>query len=409
MILSEAFKAVTAPLIFYSRSLFVKTCFKTLLFFFLLSLAAVPFAAAQESAGEGGVDGSGKGSVESEIEKLKLENEEIRKRLDAAELDDEETRHEIGILSRFVEVSGYADAEFYLTDNDGENSRFRVRHLSLFFLKDIQEDWKLFSEIEYEDAPFIESKHTTDEVDAMQGKLFIEQMYIEYHPDLAWDIRFGRFLTPAGIWNIYQYPPYVPTQRRPLMVREIFPQVSDGIQARYSLSLGGAVLDAHLYAANGAGNPGRLDRNEEKAIGARVNVERGPWSGGASLYMEKDNAGIQRTAWGLHLLANYSPFKVQAEYEYRGNDPKAGAGFIDRGFYLQAMYDIGDWTLAARYDWYDPDSGTANADMFRYTGAINYHFAENVVGKAEYHRNEIENGKDFDEAIFSIAVAIGDL
>lgn len=348
-------------------------------------------------------------AVEKEVERLRKENDEIRKRLDAIELDNEETRHGFGLLSKFVEVSGYADAEFYLTDRDSENSRFRVRHLSLFFLKDIQEDWKLFTEIEYEDAPFIESAHSADTAASVQGKLFVEQMYIEYHPRLAWDVRFGRFLTPAGIWSIYHYPPFVPTQERPLMVRRIFPQVSDGVQARYSHSFGEAVVDAHLYAANGAGNPGRLDRNENKAVGARVNLARGPWWAGASAYTEKDNGGATRAALGLHLLADYSPFKLQAEYQYRDNDLDAGADFIDRGFYAQAMYDIGRWTLAARYDWYDPDSSSAAADLFRYTGALNYRFAPNVVGKAEYNRNVVEGGEDYNEAIFSIVVAIGDL
>lgn len=381
----------------------MKTRFKSLFFFILFfSLACVPPVFAQ--------DGAEKSSVERELEKLRLENESIKKRLEAVELDGEETRHNFGALSRFVDVSGYADAEFYLTDNDSENSRFRVRHLSLFFLKDIQEDWKLFTEIEYEDAPLIESTHTAgDDPDTVQGKLFVEQMYIEYHPDLAWDVRFGRFLTPAGIWNIYHYPPYVPTQERPLMIRKIFPQVSDGIQARYSHSFGVPVIDTHLYAANGAGNPGRLDRNENKAIGARFNLEYGPWWAGASVYGERDNAGIKRSAWGLHLLANYSPLRFQAEYQYRDNDTLTGDHSIDRGFYAQAMYDIEKWTLAARYDWYDPDSGLSNADMFRYTGAVNYHFAQNVIAKAEYNRNDLENGEDYNEAIFSIVVAIGDL
>lgn len=352
---------------------------------------------------------TGQGGVQNELERLRQENDEIRKRLDAIELDNEETRHDFSALSKFVEVSGYADAEFYLTDNDAENSRFRVRHLSLFFLKEIQEDWKLFSEIEYEDAPLIESKHTVDDASAVQGKLFVEQMYIEYHPALSWDVRFGRFLTPAGIWNIYHYPPYVPTQERPLMVRKIFPQVSDGIQARYSHTFGGHAFDAHLYAANGAGNPGRLDRNENKALGARVNLDYGPWWTGASVYRETDNSGTKRSAWGLHLLADYSPFKFQAEYQYRDNELSTGSGFIDRGFYAQAMYDIGQWTVAARYDWFDPNSSIANADLFRYTGALNYHFAHNVVGKAEYNRNDVEDGEDFNEVILSIVVAIGDL
>ena len=127
------------------------------------------------------------------------------------------------------------------------------------------------------------------------------------------------------------------------------------------------------------------------------------------MYAERDNSGVDRRAAGAHFMANLSPFRFQAEYQYRDNDPETGAGFIDRGFYAQVMYDIGDWTLAARYDWYDPDSGSKDADMFRYTGALNYHFAENVVAKAEYNRNELESGEDYNEAIFSIVVAIGDL
>jgi hypothetical protein len=378
----------------------VKTRFKRLLSVLLFSFAFAPAVFAEEA----GPQGTG---IESELRQLRLENEEIKKRLDAVELDGEETRHNFGILSRFVEVSGYADAEFYLTDNDADNTRFRLHHLSLFFLKNIQEDWKLFTEIEYEDAPLIESSHTTDDPATVQGKLFVEQMYIEYHPHLTWDVRFGRFLTPAGIWNIYHYPPYVPTQERPIMVRKIFPQVSDGIQFRYSHSFGGPVLDTHLYVANGAGNPGRLDRNEQKAVGARVNLEHGPWWAGASVYGERDNSGTKRAAWGLHLLADYSPVRFQSEFQYRDSEPAAGSGFVDQGFYAQFMYDIGKWTLAARYDWYD--DGELNAEQYRYTGAVNYHFAENVVGKAEYHRNDLENGEDYNEATFSIVVAIGDL
>lgn len=378
----------------------VKNRFKKLLLALSFSLALSPAVFGEESA-------PAPGGVESELKALRQENEEIRRRLDAVELDNEETRHDFGILSRFVEVSGYADAEFYLTDNDADNSRFRIHHLSLFFIKEIQEDWKLFTEIEYEDAPLIESSHTDDTAATVQGKLFVEQMYIEYHPHLSWDVRFGRFLTPAGIWNIYHYPPYVPTQERPIMVRKLFPQVADGIQARYSRSIEDVVLDVHLYAANGAGNPGRLDRNEHKAIGARVNLDYGPWWAGASVYTEKDNSDTKRLAWGLHLLADYSPLRIQSEYQRRDSDPASGAGFVDQGFYAQAMYDIGKWTLAGRYDWYD-DGGTG-LWQFRYTGAVNYHFAENVVGKAEYHRNDLETGEDYNEATFSIVVAIGDL
>ena len=348
--------------------------------------------------------------LEQELRDLKQENQEIKKRLDGVAAESEETRDSFGRISSFVNISGYADAEFYLTDNDSDNAHFRVRHLSLFFIKDIQKEWRLFSEIEYEDAPLVESEHTTDDPDTVQGKLLVEQMYIEYHPELDWNVRAGRFITPAGLWNIYHYPPYVPTQTRPLMVRRIFPQVSDGVQLMYSFTAGESVVDTHLYVANGAGNPGRLDRNEEKAWGARAHLQQGSHGLGASVYREIDNVDILRNALGLHYLWDFSPFRFQTEYQYRQNSPDTGSDFIDRGFYAQLTYDIGKWTLAARYDWYDPNGSQPQADIFRYTGAVNYHFAYNVVGKAEYNRNVFEDStEDYNEVILAIVVAIGDL
>lgn len=349
--------------------------------------------------------------LEREIRELRKENEEMKKRVASVETDGEETRYSLGKLTSLVDVSGYADAEYYLTDQDGENNKFRIRHLSLFFTKDIQKEWKLFTEIEFEDAPFIESAHTSDTVGTAQGKLFVEQMYIEYHT-VTWDMRFGRFLTPAGIWNIYQYTPFVPTQERPIMVRKIFPQVADGIQLRNFFTVYDSAVDTHIYVANGAGNPGRLDRNENKAVGARVNADLvNGLSAGLSFYREKDNADVTRHSYGAHLLLNRAPFKFQTEYAIRHNEPETSENFYDRGWYGQLTYDIGQWTLAGRYDWYDRDSKSPINDQFRYTGAVNYHFAHNVIGKAEYNRNEFDDPSidDYSEFILSIVVAIGDL
>ena len=61
------------------------------------------------------------------------------------------------LISDLVKISGYADAELRITSNKNDNNSFRIRHLSLFFSKKVQEKWQFFSEIEFEDAPKIES------------------------------------------------------------------------------------------------------------------------------------------------------------------------------------------------------------------------------------------------------------
>lgn len=348
--------------------------------------------------------------LEQELQELKKENTEIKKRVGNAETDGEELRHNMGLLSKLVDVSGYADAEFVFTGQQDEHNKFRVRHLSLFFTKDIQKEWKLFTEIEFEDAPLIESNPANDAVAKSQGTLFVEQMYIEYHPHVNWDVRVGRNLTPAGIWPIYHYPPYVPTQTSPLFYKVIFPEVADGALLRSSFNVMDSVLDTHLYVANGSGNPGNTDRNQNKAAGARVNLDvvHG-LSAGASFYGEKDNQDIRRSSYGAHLLYNRANFKLQTEFAFRHNN--ASGGVNDRGLYAQLSYDLKDWTLAGRADWYDRNDKVSKDAHYRYTGALNYHFAHNVVGKVEYNRNEFADRsiRDYNEVIMAIVVAIGDL
>lgn len=350
--------------------------------------------------------------IEKDLNEVKKENAELKTRIEEMQAEDEETKHNLAAISRLVNVSGYADAEYKFTNQQDENNGFRLRHLSLFFTKDIQKEWKLFTELEFEDAPRIESNPNNDTVSKSQGIIFLEQMYIQYHPSLDWDIRVGRFLTPAGIWWIYHYPPYVPTQTFPLMYKVIFPEVLDGIQLRNSIPLKDSIIDTNVYIANGSGNSGHMDRNENKSVGGRVNTNIiNGLSAGFSYFREKNNQNTMLNSYGFHMLFNYAPFKVQAEYAIRRNRPESGLKFYDSGWYAQATYDINNWTIAGRYDHYDSNDTIPNNCQFRYTGAVNYHFAHNVVGKVEFNHNRFEDRsiENFNEVIMAIAVAIGDL
>ncbi len=374
--------------------------------------------------------------LEAELMKLKKENEALKGRIEALEGADEagkvvsggkalEERIDLieseseettdNILSGLVDLSGYADVEYRQTDEEGVGSGFRIHHLSLFVRKEISENWKLFSEIEFEDAPVIESSNTTDTISSSQGRIVVEQMYVEYKHSLDLDFRAGRFITPAGYWNIYHYKPYVVTQSRPMMIDRLFPKISDGIQLRKTFPVAGSQLDSNLYLVNGSGNPGRMDRNENVAVGARVNYKADILNGveaGVSFFNEKDNTGVRKGSYGVHMKINVNELELLTEYATRSNDPDGGNDFDDASLYAQVKFDIGKkWILAARYDWYDPNDTLPDADIFRYTGAVNYRFARNVIGKFEYTRNNFDSSasRDYDEFIASIVIAIGDI
>lgn len=356
--------------------------------------------------------GPATGAVEASVEDRINRLEEKIKELEQAEIDALDNQDKI--VSDFVKISGYADAEYRLTDKDKDNSRFRIRHLSLFFSKNVQEKWKFFSEIEFEDAPFIGAAHDPDDDNMVQGHILVEQVYIEYTHQLGMELTFGRFLTPAGIWSIYHYYPYIPTQTSPLFIGNIFPHYSDGIQGRKAFNLANTLIDTHFYVSNGSGNPGQLDRNNNKAVGARLNFSRDLFDAfdtGISFHFEEDNDTIQKNSLALHLKLIYNGFKLQTEYAIRNNSPDVGTDYDDSGFYAQLCYDFGKWTVAGRYDWYDPDDTASNADQYRYTTALNYHFAHNVVGKAEYNINKFDDplAEDYNEFIMAIVIAIGEL
>lgn len=352
------------------------------------------------------------GKIELQVKGLHEENAALKKRLENVEIAGEEDKQNLTGLSNLVDVSGYADFEYTFTDQSDANNGFRLHHLSLFFSKNIEKEWRFFSEIEYEDAPRIVANTASDTLNKAQGVIFVEQMFIQYHPKYDWDVRLGRFLTPAGYWGIYHYPPYVPTQRYPLFFKVMFPEVSDGLQFRKTVPLGDMTVDSHVYVANGSGNSGNGDRNSNKGVGARLNFNILPgFSAGASYYRERDNMDSLNSTYGTHLLIAHRNIKVLTEYIKRNNKPRAAASFNDESWYSQLSYDIDHWTVAGRYDWYDQSDKVSGNCHYRYTGAVNYHFAHNVVGKAEYNRNEFESKtqKNYNEVIFSVVAAIGDL
>ena len=175
-----------------------------------------------------------------------------------------------------MKISGYADIEYHNSTQDGKEPGFRLHHMSLFFEKRVTDDWKFFSEIEYEDAPFLEYEFEGKKADSIcegcYGKIFLEAANFTYAYDPVMSLRAGRFFTPAGIWSVDHYPSFVPTQLRPEHVRNIFPQVVDGVGIFGTISMGNSFLNYDLYLGNGEGNSGSADSNSEKATGAKVSL-----------------------------------------------------------------------------------------------------------------------------------------
>jgi len=342
--------------------------------------------------------------------------EELERRIKdleaAIEINSEETQDVANSLNKGLSLAGYADVEYMATNKSGDSNGFRIHHMSLMLKRQVNEQLKFFSEIEFEDAPYIEGS-------TISGKILLEAVNFDYMLSSSTTLRVGRFFTPAGIWSVDHYPPFVATQIRPQHIRKIFPQLTDGATISGQHAVGNSYVNYDLFVGNGETTEfiGGKDFNSSKGVGLRINAalpildrfEAGV-TGYKDKMMELPATGIEeeKSAYGAHILAKLGDFKIRGEYAKGKYEPLPGpsTSYTRTGYYIQPSYDIKKWTLGYRYDYYEPDSTTPDDKTRINTLFVNYHADQNTVLKWEHHLLNLEDPakKDYFKSMVSIAV-----
>ena len=315
-----------------------------------------------------------------------------------------------------MNISGYADVEYHNSTQDGKEPGFRLHHMSLFFEKRLTDEWKFFSEIEYEDAPFLEYEYTDSGTESAcegcYGKIYLEAANFTYSWQPIANFRAGRFFTPAGIWSVDHYPSFVPTQLRPEHIRRIFPQVVDGVAAFGTLAMGNSFVNYDVYLGNGEGNSGSADNNGEKATGAKVALIL-PFLRyfeiGGSTYSDTQTdttSGLdtEKTAIGAHMKVKFANLTFQTEYATADIKPEGSSSYERSGYYAQLLYDISKWTFGLRHDVYDANDSDDEEKTFN-SVFFNYHVNEAIVLKLEHHQDSTI--EDYNHTIASVVLYLG--
>ena len=322
-----------------------------------------------------------------------------------------------------LQASGYADVEFRNDASAGSHPGFRIHHFSLILTKQIDEHWRTFSEIEFEDAPRMEFTPDSPNCEGgCSGEILLEAMNVDYSPNDTIGARFGRFFTPAGIWSIDHYPPFVVTQELPLHIRNIFPQLIDGALVHGTVPIKSLFMNYDLYAGNGQGSSAHGDNNDKKSIGLRAAVTL-PWltqfEVGTSVYTDTLNVDTQPTtkqfATGLHAKLRLGAVAFQTEFANARYQPQTGADYKKSGYYAQLGYDISaETTVGYRRDVFDdynlssPTTPATKIDAKRNSLFTNYRIQKNVVIKLEHHRTKRNGTDDGHLTIASLAVYLGE-
>ncbi|MBL1277313.1 MAG: hypothetical protein COB30_014620 [Ectothiorhodospiraceae bacterium] len=310
-------------------------------------------------------------------------------------------------------ISGYTDVEFISTSQPGKPDGFRLHHMSLFFEKNMNDKWRFFSEVEYEDAPKFEGTGKNDPLKASEGKIFLEAVNMTYFWKQEVNFRFGRMFTPAGIWSVDHYPTFVPTQNRPQHIRKIFPQNVDGTQVFGTVVVGSGFLSYDLYVGNGrSANSGKTDDNSSKSKGAKMSFifpVLNHFELGTSYYVDPQDSiksGEELIATGFHGKIRAGQTTLQFEVANAEWDTTEA-----EGSYAQLLHDWNKYTLGVRTDSYDNDSANTATQSEISVNSIfaNYHFNENVTIKIEHHVIDNENSaiKDYEKTIVSIVGYLG--
>ena len=305
-------------------------------------------------------------------------------------------------LERLPSLGGYLDFEYMNDDRSKSPGAFRQHHLTLLLSKEL-EAFRVFGEVEFEYGTLFEgdgAKTTTS-----RGELKLEQAWGEYSFADQLTLRGGLLLTP-GHWNVNHWPNLVLSTRRPLMVREIYPESFTGLMAygsRFRNELG---ADYSVYAGNGvSGNSAKQDDNEDKAAGARVSFHLptkrsfDTFDVGLSGYTDKPVGARRTNTWGLDAQIRRGPFELLSEFATR-------AAAEDRtGFYLQPSYRLNDrWTAFYRYDLLDVKGGDKARE---HTLGLNVRPLSDVPEiqlKLELFRSLHSQGEDYNGLASSFAV-----
>lgn len=364
------------------------------------------------------------------VQLLEQQNEKLKKSFDAfvtsvtekiedgALAQDSALELEKHIHTKLL-ASGYADVEYRNSSTVGESPGFRIHHFSLILTKEIDDHWRTFAEIEYEDAPRVEFESGSPSCQGeCSGRIFLEAMNVDYSPSDLIGVRFGRFFTPTGIWSIDHYPPFVTTQERPLHIRNIFPQLVDGILLHGTLPYDELFFKYDVYAGNGESSNAHRDDNDTKSLGLRAAATL-PWftdfEFGTSLYSDTLTVTGQpltkKYATGVHAKIRSGRVAVQSELANARYEPRTGTQYDTSGYYTQLRFDVSEAaTLGYRHDVFEDYvvGSSAKTDSTRHTVFANYRVQKNVAFKIEHHRTTHDNLPTDNLTIASLAVYLGD-
>jgi hypothetical protein len=216
---------------------------------------------------------------------------------------------------------------------------------------------KFFSELELE-HPFIWNKddHSTKK----EANFDLERLYLDYNLSEKLNLRAGRFLTPAGNWNLLHAAPLVWTSTRPLVTSRLFPSSTNGLMLYGSVPMQNSAFEYTFFAETLKDQVHDDDEIRFRDVGGARFTFNNQMNLGLTLLTlrEIDPHSPSYRLVGLDFLHKFNDLELSGEAYYRFTDSGQNGG---GGAYLQSAYLLGNkWYALTRLETFQsPRDGSA--------------------------------------------------
>lgn len=252
-------------------------------------------------------------------------------------------------------LGGYSSAGIELPRDS--KARAFVNELSLILTWENESRLKFFGEFELEEPL---SWNHAQGLTTRDAYLDLERFYFDYNLSEKLNLRAGRFLMPAGRWNLIHAAPLVWTSSRPVVTELLFPSSINGLMLYGSVPYQDYAFEYTVFLEALKDQVKEDDETIYKHVnGARFTLNA-PISLGLTIASFKEDTALSPhyRMVGLDFVTHIGDLELSGEGFYRETNKGNQAG---SGAYLQSAYHLGnEWYWLTRLETFEhPAYGSA--------------------------------------------------
>ncbi len=338
-------------------------------------------------------------ALEAQIKILMEHKQNTTERIDDVENIIERVDERVGsraVVNAFeaqsLDIGGIAGSVF--TSETAENNSFNgftINFLELLIKARLDDKWSAFIAPLFAEASFTQYTDPEQRRSVTNANLATAVNvfgYITYEQNNMFNVDFGVFPTPQGIWTPEHFPHAQVIIDSPQMFSpiwqtdEIVPSFTQGVSVRGTYPVEGNILSYNIFAGynnkidiSGVTNP--VDEGEfhwgtriayrHSAIGTEIGLNYGQGD-------RNDDTNVSNP---FYTPRSGRAYGQESEYDYYGIDLRVNKGSFeikselfatnedfgrDRlGWYVQPVYNVNsNWAIVARYDFFDNGGNTGD-------------------------------------------------